>query len=77
RMGVPPFFSELALEGRIDRLRDAFPRLTLRITAGWSPALLENVERAVLDASAVMMPASLPKPDTLESKLIGVQPTVI
>ncbi|AIV91865.1 LysR family transcriptional regulator [Burkholderia pseudomallei] len=77
RIGVPPFLSELALEEPIDRLRDAFPRLTLRITAGWSPALLENVERAVLDAAAVMMPASFPMPETLVSTLLGVQPTVL
>lgn len=77
RIGVPPFLSELALEGPIDRLREAFPRLTLRITAGWSPALLQNVERAALDAAAVMMPASFPMPETLVSTLLGVQPTVL
>ncbi|AIO65699.1 lysR substrate binding domain protein [Burkholderia oklahomensis] len=77
RIGVPPFLSELALEGPIDRLREAFPRLALRITAGWSPALLQSVERAALDAAAVMMPASFPMPETLVSTLLGVQPTVL
>ena len=33
KIGVPPFLSELALETPIDRLRAAFPRLTLRVTA--------------------------------------------
>lgn len=56
RIGVPPFLSELALEQPIDRLRDAFPRLTLRVTAGWSPALMQGIERGTLDVAAVMVP---------------------
>lgn len=77
RIGVPPFLSELALEAPIDQLRDGYPRLTLRVTAGWSPALMQGVERASLDAAAVMMPAGYAMPDTLTSTLLGVQPTVL
>lgn len=77
RIGVPPFLSELALERPVDRLRDAFPRLTLRVTAGWSPALLQGVERGTLDAAAVMLPASARLPDALTATLLGTQPAVL
>ncbi|KVC33104.1 LysR family transcriptional regulator [Burkholderia pseudomultivorans] len=77
RIGVPPFLSELALEQPIDRLREAFPRLTLRVTAGWSPALVQGVERGTLDVAAVMVPASVALPDTLVATLLGTQPTVL
>lgn len=77
RIGVPPFLSELALEAPIDRLRSAFARLTLRVTAAWSPALVERVQRAELDAAVVMMPAAFSMPETLTATLLSVQPTLI
>ena len=77
KIGVPPFLSELALEMPIDRLRAAFPRLTLRVTAAWSPALLERAMRAEVDAAVVMMPASAALPETVTATLLAVQPTVI
>jgi len=77
RIGVPPFLSELALEAPIDRLRSAFSRLTLRVTASWSPALVERVQRAEVDAAVVMMPGSFAMPDTLSATLLAVQPTLV
>lgn len=77
RIGVPPFLSELALEAPVDRLRAAFPRLTLRVTAAWSPALLERVTRAEVDAAVVLMPASFAMPDALMATLLAVQPTLV
>ncbi|MDR9177350.1 LysR family transcriptional regulator [Burkholderia multivorans] len=77
RIGVPPFLSELALEQPIDRLREAFPRLTLRVTAGWSPALLQGVERGTLDMATVMVPVGTTLPDTLSATRLGTQPTVL
>lgn len=77
KIGVPPFLSELALEIPIDRLRAAFPRLTLRVTAAWSPALLERAMRAEVDAAVVMMPVSAALPEALTATLLAVQPTVI
>ncbi|USB83284.1 substrate-binding domain-containing protein, partial [Burkholderia cenocepacia] len=77
RIGVPPFLSELALERPIDRLRDAFPRLTLRVTAGWSPALVQGIERGALDVATVMVPASATLPDALTATLLATQPTVL
>lgn len=77
KIGVPPFLSELALQAPIDRLRAAFPRLTLRVTAAWSPALLERAVRAELDAAVVMMPAAFALPESVTATLLAVQPTVI
>ncbi|RKP44327.1 LysR family transcriptional regulator [Trinickia fusca] len=77
KIGVPPFLSDLALEAPIDRLRAAFPNLTLRVTAGWSPALLERALRAEVDASVVMMPASFTLPDGVAGTLLAVQRTLI
>jgi len=77
RIGVPPFLSELALEEPIDRLRGAFPKLTLRVTAGWSPGLLEGVERAKADAAVVLLPESAPLPEGLTSTLLAYKPTVV
>jgi DNA-binding transcriptional LysR family regulator len=77
KIGVPPFLSEVALEQPIDRLRSAFPKLTLRVTAGWSPGLLQSVERAALDVAVVLMPSGVAMPEALTSTLLGSKPTVI
>ena len=77
RIGMPPFLAEVALEKPIDLLRYAFPRLTLRVTAGWSPALLQSVERASLDASIVLMPSGTVLPETLRATRVAFLPTVI
>ncbi|MEX3955933.1 LysR family transcriptional regulator [Trinickia sp. EG282A] len=77
RIGVPPFLSELALEAPVDRLRAAFPRLTLRVMAAWSPALLERLTRAEVDAAVVLMPASFEMPDSITSTLLAVHPTLV
>jgi DNA-binding transcriptional LysR family regulator len=77
KIGVPPFLSDLALEKPVDRLRSAFPHLTLRVTAGWSPGLLQGVERASLDAAIVLMPSGVALPDNLHTISLAFQPTVI
>ncbi|EDZ97572.1 transcriptional regulator, LysR family [Burkholderia sp. H160] len=77
KIGVPPFLSDLALEQPIDRLRSAFPKLTLRVTAGWSPGLLQGVERAAADAAVVLLPEGVPVPEALTATLLGYKPTVV
>src|SRR4051794_40414058 len=37
RLGIMPYLSDAALALPLDRLRQEFPQLTLRITSGWSP----------------------------------------
>lgn len=77
RIGMPPFLAEMALEKPVDLLRCAFPRLTLRVTAGWSPALVQSVERASLDASIVLVPSGFAPPETLRGTRLAFLPTVI
>jgi DNA-binding transcriptional LysR family regulator len=77
RIGMPPFLPEVALEKPVDLLRCAFPRLTLRVTAGWSPALVQSVERASPDASIVLLPSGLAPPETLHATRLAILPTVI
>jgi DNA-binding transcriptional LysR family regulator len=77
RIGMPPFLAEVALEKPVDLLRGAFPRLTLRVTAGWSPALLQSVERGSIDASIVLVPSGFAPPETLHATRLAFLPIVI
>jgi len=77
RIGMPPFLADMALEKPVDHLRSAFARLTLRITAGWSPGLVQSVERAALDAAVVLMPSNFIPPDTVRAIALAFQPIVI
>ena len=74
---MPPFLAEVALEKPVDLLRSTFPRLTLRVTAGWSPSLMQSVERAALDASIALMPFSFSPPPTLHATRLAFLPTVV
>ena len=71
KIGLPPFLSNLALEMPIDRLRERFPRLTLRATAGWSSTLVVDIQKSLLDVAAVLIPDDLPPPDGLNATLLG------
>jgi DNA-binding transcriptional LysR family regulator len=77
RIGVPPFLSDLALETPVDQLRAAFPKLTLRVTSGWSPGLIQSVERGTLDSAIVLMPDGVGMPDTLHATPLAFRATVI
>ncbi|MFC5473426.1 LysR family transcriptional regulator [Paraherbaspirillum soli] len=77
RLGVPPFLAEQALLEPIDQLRREFPKLTLRITAGWSPALVAMVESNAIDAAAVLLADDVMPPTTLAMELLGHQKPLI
>ncbi|QBC31050.1 LysR family transcriptional regulator [Pandoraea sp. XY-2] len=77
RIGVPPFLSELALEQPIDFLRNTFPKLTLRVTAAWSPGLLQSLEQAKVDAAVVLLPESVALPEGVTSTLLSRKPMVV
>ena len=51
------------------RLRKAYPKLTLRITTAWSPALLEQIPSNRIDAALVHLPEHAPA-----SPLLGIDP---
>lgn len=62
RLGVPPFLAEQALADPLDALRARYPRLSLRVSAAWSPSLLPMIESGAIDAAAVMVPDNIALP---------------
>src|SRR5690242_14511611 len=77
RLGVMPYLSEAALALPLDRLRGEFPELTIRITSGWSPRLVEQVARSELDAAALCLADGVSPPDELAGDDLGVQPVLL
>jgi DNA-binding transcriptional LysR family regulator len=73
RLGVMPYLSEAALSVPLDRLRAAFPGLTLRVTSGWSVRLVDQVARSELDAVAVCLPEGVSPPEDLVGEDLGAQ----
>jgi DNA-binding transcriptional LysR family regulator len=73
RLGMPPFLAEMALTAPVDCLRERFPRLSLRIQAGWSPSLLEQVEQGMLDVTAVVLSEKTAPPTGMSAHLFSRQ----
>jgi DNA-binding transcriptional LysR family regulator len=77
RLGILPYLSEAALTFPLDRLRHAFPKLTLRLTSGWSTRLVEQVARSELDAAVVCLPDGVGPPDELIGDDLGPQAVLL
>jgi DNA-binding transcriptional LysR family regulator len=77
RLGIMPYLSEAALAFPLDRLRGEFPHLTLRVTSGWSPRLIDMVARSELDATAVCLADGVAPPDELASDDLGTQAVIL
>lgn len=77
RLGIMPYLSEAALATPLDRLRSEFPELTLRITSGWSPRLVEQVVRNELDAAALCLADGFDPPGELIAEDLGLQPVLL
>ncbi|MDQ0468033.1 LysR family transcriptional regulator [Labrys wisconsinensis] len=77
RLGIMPYLSDAALALPLDRLRAAFPRLTLRIASGWSQRLLERVVGSELDAAAVCLPDGVSPPEELTAEDLGTQAVLL
>jgi len=73
RVGVMAHLSEAALSAPLDALREAYPRLMLRVGTGWSPHLVEQLQRNALDAAAVCLPDGAAPPDGLAADDLGPQ----
>jgi DNA-binding transcriptional LysR family regulator len=71
RLGIMPYLSEAALALPLDQLRGTFPKLTLRVTSGWSARLVEQVARSELDAAAVCLADGVSPPEDLVAEDIG------
>lgn len=76
RLGVTLTYSGIALARPIDEVRLKFPQVTLQVTTGWSPLLLERLRAGGLDAAflALVQPAALPAGVT--GTLLGDYPLV-
>jgi DNA-binding transcriptional LysR family regulator len=77
RLGIMPYLSEAALAFPLDRLRGEFPHLTLRVTSGWSPRLIDMVARSELEATAVCLADGVAPPDELASDDLGTQAVIL
>jgi DNA-binding transcriptional LysR family regulator len=77
RLGVPSSLAEHALAGPIDVLRRNFPRVTPRVSAAWSPALLQMVLEGRIDVGAILTPDHQAPPDTVASHFLGRQMPVL
>ncbi|MET3415132.1 LysR family transcriptional regulator [Methylobacterium sp. 1030] len=77
RVGVTPYVSEIALTPALDRLRGAFPELTLRVTTGWPDQLVAQLRRGEIDVAAYCLPAGLDAPDDLEGAALDLQPLLV
>lgn len=77
RLGINPYFSGIALESPIDRLRADFPKLTLHITAGWSPLLLGQVVRSELDAAVVGLNEGIHPPEDLAAENLAIHNVIL
>jgi DNA-binding transcriptional LysR family regulator len=77
RLGIMPYLSDAALALPLDRLRQEFPQLTLRITSGWSPRLVEQVSRSELDAAALCLVDGVSPPDGLVGQDLGAQEVLL
>jgi len=77
RLGITPSLSETALAAPVDRLRNDFPQLVLRLTAGWSPQLLAQAARNELDAAAIGLVDGARPPEDLAAEDLGTQPVLL
>lgn len=77
RVGVMAHLSEAALSAPLDALREAYPRLMLRVASGWSPQLVEQLQRNALDAAAVCLPEGVTPPDGLAADDLGPQSVLL
>lgn len=77
RLGIAPYLASASLNDPINRLRDAFPRLTIRIVSAWSSEIMDMVGDGRLDAGAVFLPkGEIPRPE-LTAQRIASQPIVV
>lgn len=77
RVGVMAHLSEAALSTPLDALREAYPQLMLRVGTGWSPQLVEQLQRNALDAAAVCLPEGVAPPVGLAADDLGPQPVLL
>ena len=71
RLGVAHSVAFMLAGPALTRLRAAFPTVTPRISADWSPALIERLEGSQLDAAIVAATDRRAEPPAARSRLLG------
>jgi len=77
RIGVAHALTEVALTEPVDRVRQAFPKVALRLRTGWSRNLLERVRGGALDAAVILLPAGEALPAGVGGERVGDERLVV
>jgi DNA-binding transcriptional LysR family regulator len=77
RVGVAHALTEVTLTEPVDRLRRAFPRVSLSLGTGWSRDLLERVRAGALDAAVILLPDGERLPAGLDATRLGRERLVV
>jgi len=77
RLGVTPSQSDDTLSDPLDRLRSAYPELSLRVTTAWSHELVEQVESSRIDAGLVYLPSDSAIPPALNAEELARNTAII
>jgi DNA-binding transcriptional LysR family regulator len=77
RVGVAHALTEVTLTEPVDRVRRAFPRVSLSLSTGWSRDLLERVRTRALDGAVVLLPELERPPATLDATRLGRERLVV
>ena len=74
RLGMPPYLADMMLATPVDRLREAYPRLALRIQTSWSPSLTASLEGDQLDVAVLGYANGAAPPASLVATSFSSQP---
>lgn len=77
RIGVAHALTEVTLTDPVDRLRRAFPRISLSLGTGWSHDLLERVRTGSLDAGVILLREGERLPAGLDAVRLGRERLVV
>jgi DNA-binding transcriptional LysR family regulator len=77
RIGIAHALTEVTLTEPVDRVRKAFPRVSLSLGTGWSRDLLERVRARALDGAVVLLPDSERVPTGLEATRLAQERLVV
>jgi DNA-binding transcriptional LysR family regulator len=73
RVGVANALTELTLEGPVTELQRSFPKVMIRLSAGWSRDVLARVKSGALDTAVVLLPEGQGIPDSLAGRALAAE----
>ncbi len=71
RIGVAHALNQVTLTEPVEQLSLSFPKVSLRLSTGWSRDLLECVRSGSLDAAVILLPESEPLPGDVRGERLG------